>query len=507
MQPPFDQQDSGWTRMGGGQEPVYRENPGNPIQENPENFYGNGYPGPSSGAVMPPQQPHQAPPRQEPYPSGGFGLAGAEDSRQDFSERRQTVRFNLDPKQNRMPPTGVKPRRKRKKGAVAVLLLIPVLLIAAAVLLLSSTRGKYGYITRSTLSASYSGDALVVRNEAMYTQDGITRIDYIAPEGAPVQRGDKVCTVYSSGFSAKELTTLEKYRDQIKNYHKNLLSSENVADQKLNSLESIVMARAVEAQALVQGARGNLINQEVLLTEAMQNRMLYLKQKYPDDQKLTRLYEDENSQSQRISSWTKQYAANTSGMVSFYTDGFEPALNMNTWLDYEPGEVRSMFRGNVPSLGAIGRNAVPIYRLVSPESWSVLMLSDDRNWTPVVGRTYQMLIESFDNTVVNATVVSFTLSGGELLIRLRIEDPADSIENVLYIRSCQVHLGESVDTLSVPEEALYEQEGLIGVVIYSADMSGEYFVPVSVISRTGGYAHIVPSISGVLKENMPVRLW
>lgn len=509
MQPPFEQDDYGWTQVNAPGRPDGSMQEG--INTPPAGGGGTyqGMPLPPSGygsmpaPPMPPMPPTPPMPSMPPQDMRGNGNIGANTENEP---RRQTVHRVIDARENSEPPTGVRPRRRRKGSYIFVFVVI-VSLILLAILLLGTSRSQYGYITRSTLNAAYSGDALVVRNEAMYTQEGITRIDYIAAEGSAVNRGDKVCTVYSSGFSNKELTTLEKYRKQIKEYHKTLLSSENVTDQKLNNLESVVLARAVETQALVQGARGNLINQEILLTEAMQDRMVYLKQKYPDDQKLTRLYEDENSQSQKISSWTKQYAANTRGLVSFYTDGYEPVLNISTYLDFEPGEVRSMIRGNVPDNPSATKNTVSIYRLVNPDSWSVLMLSDDRNWTPIVGRTYQLLIESFDNTVVNATVISFTLSGGELLIRLRVENPSASIENVLYTRACQVHLGESVDTLSVPESALYEQDGMIGVVIPSSDMSGVYFVPVSVISRESGIAHIVPSINGVLSEGMSVRLW
>ena len=49
----------------------------------------------------------------------------------------------------------------------------------------------------------------------------------------------------------------------------------------------------------------------------MQAQQIYIKQKYPDDQKLSRLYDDENTQMQRITTWTKQFAAPADGLVSF----------------------------------------------------------------------------------------------------------------------------------------------------------------------------------------------
>ena len=237
----------------------------------------------------------------------------------------------------------------------------------------------------------------------------------------------------------------------------------------------------------------------------MQDQRIHMKQKYPDDQKLSRLYDDENNQMQRISTWTKQYAAPADGLVSFYTDGFETALNMTNYESYSPTQMRSIYKGIVPETGAtVSRNSVPIYRLVREEPWVVLMLCNELEWTPVTGRSYKLLIESFDNTIVDATVESFTRSGGELLVRLRIEETS-ALSNVLYIRSCKVQLGESVNTLMVPSRAIYIQEGRKGVVMTTE--GGEYWTGVEVISDDGTVAYVIPENSGVLYEGIRVRLF
>ena len=99
---------------------------------------------------------------------------------------------------------------------------------------------------------------------------------------------------------------------------------------------------------------------------------------------------------------------------------------------------------------------------------------------------------------------SFTLSGGELLVRLRIDNPA-ALQNVLYIRSCQVQLGESVNSLKVPSRAVYMRDGRKGVVISTE--YGEYWTGVEVISDDGQSAFIIPENSGVLYEGVRVRLF
>lgn len=470
---------------------------------------GQGMPGQQMpGQVPPPAQlPPTQPPfgQQPPYYPGQPPLSAPGDG-QVPPAPQQTMQPHLQQGGYQVPKTGLpRAKKKKNKAGYVALAIIAVGFAAFAVLrMLAPGQVAYGYVEADSLSARYTGDALVVRNETVYAQDGVSQIDYDADEGAQVKRGANVATIYTSGFSAKEWTTLKNYRDQIKEYHKTLISAA-ATDTKLISLMTKVKERALEAQQLVQGARGSLSNQETLLAEVMQERQIYLKQKYPDDQKLTRLYDDENTQLQKIATWTKQYAATADGLVSFYTDGFETALNMTTYGDYSPAQVRAMYKGQVPdSGGTASRNSVPIYRLVRQDTWAVLMLCNEMEWTPVTGRTYKLLIESFDNTIVDATVDSFTRSGGELLVRLLVHEPA-ALSNVLYIRSCQVQLGENVNTLKVPSRAIRIQDGLKGVVM--ATDGGEYWTGVEVISDDGSEAYVIPENAGVLYEGVRVRLF
>ncbi|MBO2515651.1 MAG: hypothetical protein CW338_00040 [Clostridiales bacterium] len=545
MQPPYDDSNTGWTRVGGsgsGQNmppaggpaqpyggapsgeayPVYDTwpaegyGPGNgAYPENGTYPVNGGYP--AGGPAVPPAV--DIPPAVDPY-GPGYGQQPEQPQEEiPWNERNQTVHQVLDPQGYQMPSTGMQRgrRRRMKPTAVAILCVIAFSLLILIIVGMVSCMGRgcagtrdeesgYGRITYGNLEATYSGDALVVRNETIFTQNGITGIDYVASEGSRLSRGEHVCTVYTSGFSSKELTTLQRYRDQIKNYHKTLLEKQTVNDTRLISLENVVLARAVEAQTLVQGGKGNLINQEKLLEDSMRDRMVYLKQKFPDDQKLTRLYEDENSQEQKITSWTKQYAATAPGLISFYTDGYENVVNMDTYLTLQPAQVRSMIT-KVPEDPTLTKNTVSIYRLVKEDRWGVLMLCDNTDWTPEEGSVYQMVIESFENTTVTARVISYTKSGNEMLVRLEVQNASESIGNVLYPRSCHVQLGERVDVLCIPARALYEQLGTTGFVIddpYWGD--GQLFEECQIVSVNESVAYVIPKDKNLEWNNVRVKL-
>lgn len=467
-------------------------------------------PPPGAGYVPPQQQPYQQPapqayPQQIPYqqPQDPMASPPQNEYQQSAYQPQQPAPFPQQQTPYQAPPQRNYGRLNLILGIIIALMVV-VLAVFAVLNLSTKSSVRTAIVSAGTLGANYTGDALIVRNEVMYTQVGVEQIEYLLEEGSFARRGeDTICLVYTSGFNTREWTTLNTYRTQIKEYQKTLLADTNIeADAQLKLYNSAVIERAMETQSLVQSGGGNLVNQETLLSQTIEERSYYLKQKYAEDQKLSRLYDDEKTQLQRIETWTKPYTATDPGIVSFYTDGYERALTLSTMASYSPSEVRSMYRGNLPETAALGRNEVPVYRLVRDGTYAVLMLCDDTSWTPTVGASYELMIENFDNTRVSATVDSVTRSEGELLVRLTV---SGSVEPVLYIRSCHVQLSENIYSLTVPANALTTSDGEIGVVVVQPD--GQYFLPVTVISQDAQEAHIVPTLSGILTQGSVVLLF
>ncbi len=401
-----------------------------------------------------------------------------------------------------------KERRQNRSKLTRILqaLGIVAILIGGALYLLNSMQGSRpttAVIAEGTLGTIYNGDALIVRDETVYDDESVQSIEYIAEEGSVVYRGDVVCYVYSTGYSSKELTTLQDYRDQIKDYQQTLLASETAYDQKMTRLETIVVQRGLEVRSLVQGARGNLINEESILKDAIDERQQYFRSKYSSDTRLNRLYDDEDTQQKRIDSWIKQRAATQESIISFYTDGFETALTPDNFQTYSPAQVRAMVGGQRPEEDAAERGKTDIYRLVQNDNYAVLMLIDDSVWTPVEGTAYKLKLEQFSNTTVDARVLSYTRANGELLLRLAI---LGDVTPVLYMRTCEAELGEYADGLIVPKTAIYTQNGQEGVVRVGDDGS-QVFIPVNVVSRQGDKVFISSVQTGLLSVGQTVRLF
>lgn len=401
------------------------------------------------------------------------------------------------------PPQPPKPPKK-KLNILQLLILLAAFGFAIWYLVktLAPAASPYATITAGTLGARYSGDCLIVRNETPFDAEGVTSVDYKAEEGSLVQRGDTICNVYSSSLSTKEVTALQDYRDQIRDYQLQLLSAETTYDAKMARVESDVLSRAREVREMIAGARGSLINQEKLLDAAIDARQQYLKQKYSSDQRLTRLYDDELSQQQRIQSWTKAYAATQEGLVSFYSDGYEYSLTAANYDTFIPSDVRRMYNGYKPEKSTTDKGKTTIYRTVRDGMWYVLFLSDDSTWTPVDGQTYELKLERFENTTVMATVESSTRSGGELLVRLSV---SGSVKPVLYMRTCQAELGDYVSSLCVPSRALIRKDDMDCVVV--VDGANQSLIPVNILLRDGDNVYITAIQQGLLYEGQTVLLF
>ena len=244
-------------------------------------------------------------------------------------------------------------------------------------------------------------------------------------------------------------------------------------------------------------------NQEKAIANAMDERQQYVKDRYTEEPRLTRLYSNEKAQQQRIDSWLKEYVSTGESIVSFYTDGYEYSLTAANYDQYTPAQVRSLYEGKIPELSSVQKGRTTIYRTISNNGWYVLFLVENgAAWNPMEGQTYLLKLERKDDAPVQATVVSYTRSGGELLVRLRIDS---DVKPVMYTRSCKGELGDSVDTLAVPSRAMYNFEGTMGVV--AKDGSHRLFIPVNVVMEKDGYTYITPQQQGALKEGTRVVLF
>ncbi|NLB91539.1 MAG: hypothetical protein GX786_10030, partial [Clostridiales bacterium] len=395
------------------------------------------------------------------------------------------------------------PRKKRGLGGILLTVLIVSLSLYYVFITLFPAGGiRVAQIRSGSIGDIHKGEALIIRNEQVFSEEGVYSVEYIAEEGSVVYRQDPICKVYTSSYNQRDITNLAATREDIKTRQSELINEQKSIDQRLETLDVNVMNKAKEVRKIAQGAKGNLLNIEQDLAGEMKARKDYLRTAFSEDQRLTRLYNDENNYAQRINSFTRSRTATPqSSIVSFYTDGFEN-LSTNNMEEYSPSQVAQMIKGVKPEISGAERGKTPIYRLVEEEKWGVFFLIEKSNWTPAAGTVYQLKLEQFENIVVDAVIVSTSKAGDQLLLRMEVSAPVDQ---VLDMRTCKAELGENIGSLIVPKKSLYRQDDMIGVVVL-VDGAKKTFVPVTVIKEEGNEAHIAPITVGLLYEGLTVLI-
>lgn len=348
----------------------------------------------------------------------------------------------------------------------------------------------------------YQGEVVIVRDEQLVDAESITRIDFVADEGSLVYKGNVICQVYSAGYNQTEINRLETVRSSIKQFHKQQMES-TLLDTQLDTINEDIASYALEVRKIVQGeGAGSLGNLEQQLSMSLTERQVYLQQKYPDNQNLTSLYDEENRQLRKIESWTSTYTAQEETIVSFYTDGYESTINLNTFDDITPQEARQVLAGIKPEGDAVSRGRRALYRTIAPDHWSVLLLSKEGDWSPMVGQVFNMQLDGYADFMVQATVRSSVLAGSDLLVRMDVEG---SVYPVLNIRANRAVIGETLTGLKVPIGALFVQGEMVGVV--TNDGGTETFVPVQIYNRTDQYAVVIPIYQNSLQVGQYVNLY
>ena len=391
-------------------------------------------------------------------------------------------------------------RRKRVTGRFFVFLLA-LLVIAFLILRPRLFPGsKETVIMMANADQRQTVDCVIIRDESVTLSESTARVEYIAAEDSLVSEGATVANLYATGYSESLLNALETTRKKIQDYHKQLLA--NIVDTQLQELDQKVNRKAIEFKNLItRQTIGNLKTVASQLETEMVRRQEYLRQNKRGDSKLTKLYDEENTRLASIQSWRTVSNADRDGVVSFYIDGYEADLTPDGLNTLSIPQVRSVLAGerldNTRKTLSDG-----IYRIVNQNRWYVAVLYTGNTWTPMVGQdNYYIQMEGFDDLTYTASVHSVQKENDTTLAIFEVRDP---IGPLIYRRTGKAQFSITLTGLSVRVEALYNENGQMGVWVY--DVPGGTFVPVEVLSTDGSIAMIQPMVEGALQLGQTVLI-
>ena len=391
-------------------------------------------------------------------------------------------------------------RRKRVTGRFFVFLLA-LLVIAFLILRPRLFPGsKETVIMMANADQRQTVDCVIIRDESVTLAESTARVEYISPENSLVTADTTVANLYATGYSESLLNSLETTRKKIQDYHKQLLA--NIVDSQLQELDQRVNRKAIEFKNLItRQTIGNLKTVASQLETEMVRRQEYLRQNKRGDSKLTKLYDEENTRLSSIQSWRTVSNADRDGVVSFYIDGYETALTPDSLNALSIAQVRQVLAGErLENTRQTLNNG--IYRIVNQNRWYVAVLYRGNTWTPMVGQdNYFIQMEGFDDLTYTASVYSVQKENDSTLAIFEVRDP---IGPLIYRRTGKAQFSITLTGLSVRVEALYNENGQMGVWVY--DVPGGTFVPVEVLSTDGSIAMIQPMVEGALQLGQTVLI-
>jgi len=391
-------------------------------------------------------------------------------------------------------------RRKRVTGRFFVFLLA-LLVIAFLILRPRLFPGsKETVIMMANADQRQTVDCVIIRDESVTLAESTARVEYISPENSLVTADTTVANLYATGYSESLLNSLETTRKKIQDYHKQLLA--NIVDSQLQELDQRVNRKAIEFKNLItRQTIGNLKTVASQLETEMVRRQEYLRQNKRGDSKLTKLYDEENTRLSSIQSWRTVSNADRDGVVSFYIDGYETDLTPDSLNALSIAQVRQVLAGErLENTRQTLNNG--IYRIVNQNRWYVAVLYSGNTWTPMVGQdNYYIQMEGFDDLSYTASVYSVQKENDSTLAVFEVRDP---IGPLIYRRTGKAQFSITLTGLSVRVEALYNENGQMGVWVY--DVPGGTFVPVEVLSTDGTIAMIQPMVEGALQLGQTVLI-
>ena len=382
-------------------------------------------------------------------------------------------------------------RRRRVTGRFYIFLLI-LLVIAFLIVRPHINFGSNEAVIMTAQSEfSQEMDCVIVRDETVTMAESAARLEFLAAENTLVNKDETIAYVYTAGYSEGLLEKLEETRGKIQDYHKNVILN-NIKDSNLERYDTIVDMMVLQFKQLVNHeSKGSLLTVSRQLETSMVNRQEYLRQNKREDTKLTKLYDEENTRMGSIQSWRKVENAKQTGVLSFYTDGYESDLTPATLPSLSPADIRMVLNGQ--KLSDSKSKSTPIYRIVNQNLWYVALVSDASTWNPVVGQDYYLQMKGFEDLAYNARVTSVQKENSTVLAVFEITDP---IGPLIYQRTGKAIMSTTFSGLSVVAEAIDMQNGQTGVWLY--DVPGGTFVPVEVLSSDGANALIQPLAENAL---------
>ena len=188
-----------------------------------------------------------------------------------------------------MDKVRVRVRRKYRNRRIGCAF-VGIVIVAAIIFVIIKCSGYTAEMVSGEMNISMKKNAVIIRDETVFTAASYSRADYLVAEGSMVSEGTPVMTVYKQGYNEGIGSTLQQISEEV--YAAQLAQLGDTKDSKLAEFnEDIDTLEAKIAAAVMNASEDSIIELEKLLAEKMDERSEYLKETLQTTERLHTLYE------------------------------------------------------------------------------------------------------------------------------------------------------------------------------------------------------------------------
>lgn len=389
-------------------------------------------------------------------------------------------------------------RAKYRPGKRFFVLAGVLFAVIAAVVVILVVGGETFFVTRGEMPYFTTQTGIIIRDEKPYRTENYGKAEFIAEEGQLLVKGAPIADVYSWDYNDSVVTSLRSFQEKIMQYQQNDILRK-IINRDLESLNVAIAAKSSQIRDVVDGIKtGDLLKLERELRALMDERVRFLRENVQANETLQKLYDSEEVLTSRIADWKRTITADEAGMVSFYFDGSENVLTLENIDKLTVANINDVIAGKGINKGeALQR---PLFRLVNPNKWYVLVPSKARISEFENGNAFSIEFGDNKDEVYSGQVVKRKEDAGGEIYQFEF---TQNISKLLLSRRVDMNIYCNYIGLQVPSEALKTRGFDRGVEIKTN--AGREFVPVHVFIEAEGVAIIEPiDIRSNLREGTEI---
>ena len=376
------------------------------------------------------------------------------------------------------------------------MLALLVLAVLAIVLVIFFSDGS-AQLETAEMKLEMPIQSVVIRDERSISTEKYSRVNYAVEEGTRVFPDTLVATVYKWGYNDEMAQSLAGIRADIYNMQMQIL--DGIEYPELTVLELSIQQKEEAIQLCAMEGTGSMLTLERELKALLQEREAYLRNAVQPTEELTALYTQETEKLAQISSYATDVSATEEGVVSFYFDGYEEALNAGKMDTINAELIRTAANGGAGEAGST--EETKLYRLINDTQWSIAFVTDTQEPLRVVeGKQYTLVFDGYaDNLYVGTALAPVVFDTGVLnVIQFNI-----SIDALISVRSAHATLSMNAEGFKINCKALSMKDGVAGIEIVENGENRR--VEVDVLASDGETAVIQPHGDGALYEGMKYK--